>query len=174
MGRERSRGECLDHLHRVFQERDAVAGVKANANVVVADPFQNGEEFVGAQVFVVLDGQTNVVSRDNGCGQAQGVGRRLNEPPECSGGCKRLVSPSREHDSPHDVRTGSLGGADLGLEPPQVGLIARKGDDSLQIHRGGQRSLAQGVGRGVVECPETDLNTAGAQRARVVEESGRL
>ena len=59
------------------------------------------------------------------------------------------------------------------LESLEVGLVAREGDDPFQIHRGGSSALAQGVGRGVVEHAETDLNTAGAEPAGMVEESGR-
>src|SRR5262249_14360433 len=74
VGGERARGECLDDLQRIFEESDAIAGIKAYADMVVANPLEDGEKLVGAPVLVVLDGKANAVPCDQRRGQSEGVG----------------------------------------------------------------------------------------------------
>ena len=111
---------------------------------------------------------------DDGRGQAHGDGGRLGESSECREGGEGLVSAAREHHGPHDLGPGLLRRADLGLEPLQVGGVARERDDPLEVHRRGLGPVAEGVGLGLVAGAEADLDAAGAERPGVVEESDRL
>src|SRR5262249_17991641 len=44
VSRESPRRQRLDHLHRIFQKRDAIARVEAHPNMVVADPLQDSNQ----------------------------------------------------------------------------------------------------------------------------------
>ncbi len=61
MGRQRSRRQRLDDLHRVLEKGDAVARIEADPDFVAADLLEQGDQLVGTPVLVVLDGKKDLV-----------------------------------------------------------------------------------------------------------------
>lgn len=123
---------------------------------------------------MVLDGQEDAVPGDDGCGQPEGMDRRIGESLESVERGEGLVTPAREHHRADNLGTGLLRRSDLSLEPIQSGVIARQSDDPFQVHRGGLGPFAESTGAGRVASPQADLNATSAERSGMVEESDRV
>ena len=176
VGRERPRRQRLDHLHRVFQQRDAVAGVEADADVVVAELLQDRDQLVGPPVLVVLDGQTSIPSRaTTRAASLSECGRRLGEPAERGERREGLVPPAREHHA--SARPARRRAWPCGSRPRTVRGRPRREEARRFLPDTSMRlacTLAQGVGRGVSQHAEPNLHACGAQRSGIFEESARV
>ena len=89
---------------------------KADPDMIVAGSLQHGEQLVGPQVLVVLDGEQDAVPRDDRAGEPQRVLGPLGEPPERVGRGERLVPPPREasHGTARPTPPGLPGGPGSG------------------------------------------------------------
>ena len=62
---EGQRSKGFDDLHRVFEQRNAVARIETNANMVATEALQYAQQFLGSPVLVVLNSEPDSVPNDD-------------------------------------------------------------------------------------------------------------
>ena len=134
MRRDRERRERLDHGIRVFEQRNAVAGIDARADPFAAHLAQKFDEFRREVVLVVFDGEPNAVLLQHRFGERERTRSALLEGAKFRRRLQRLVAPRAEYRRPRDRRTRRANGLHLGLKARQVRFVLRHAQLALKKH----------------------------------------
>src|SRR6266849_1282128 len=157
------------HREWILQQRDAVARIDADADLLAAEPFQNREQLRRPPVLVVLNRQPQAVLADHRFGEHERFPGALQEFAPASRRVERFITATAQGNGPQDRGARRFRRTHDRLEPRHLGLLSRQPDLALQIHLGRFELCSNFSREFIVPGVDPRLDSSGAELLAMIE-----